>query len=403
MTLLGPLGFTAPWLLLGLLALPVLWVILRAVPPAPIRRLFPGVVLLLGLRDEDQVTDRTPWWLLLLRMLAVAAVIVGLAGPVLNPEEDGQVAGSGPLLVVMDASWASARDWRAEQMALESLLARAERESRPVALLRLTAPEPVQFQQAAVLRARLTGLRPEPWQPDEPQIATALDLLPESGFDSYWMSDGLDRDSRAPLLAALEQRGDLTVFESPRSLYALHPARFEEGHVRLTARRLRAGPETEVQILGHGLDPAGNPAVLVRAPLTFAGDATEAELDLSLPAELRARITRFEVEGARSAGAVTLPDDSLRRREVALTDRECALLCHLVDHAGAVQSRGAIFDALWASDGSSAENVVDVYLGYLRRKLAPMEDFGFDIKTLRGRGFVLEGRAPGYGRLSIAT
>jgi hypothetical protein len=318
MTLLGPLGFTAPWLLLGLLALPVLWVILRAVPPAPIRRLFPGVVLLLGLRDEDQVTDRTPWWLLLLRMLAVAAVIVGLAGPVLNPEEDGQVAGSGPLLVVMDASWASARDWRAEQMALDSLLARAERESRPVALLRLTAPEPVQFQQAAVLRARLTGLRPEPWQPDEPQIATALDLLPESGFDSYWMSDGLDRDSRAPLLAALEQRGDLTVFESPRSLYALHPARFEEGHVRLTARRLRAGPETEVQILGHGLDPAGNPAVLVRAPLTFAGDATEAELDLSLPAELRARITRFEVEGARSAGAVTLPDDSLRRREVAL-------------------------------------------------------------------------------------
>ena len=104
MTFFGLIGFTAPWLLVGLLALPVLWVILRAVPPAPIRRLFPGVVMLLGLQDEEQVTDRTPWWLLLLRMLAVAAVIIGLAGPVLNPEPEGIDTGSQTLLVVMDAS-----------------------------------------------------------------------------------------------------------------------------------------------------------------------------------------------------------------------------------------------------------------------------------------------------------
>jgi hypothetical protein len=39
---------------------------------------------------------------------------------------------------------------------------------------------------------------------------------------------------------------------------------------------------------------------------------------LALPSELRARITRFEIQGQRSAGAVTLTDDSLRRREVAL-------------------------------------------------------------------------------------
>ena len=85
MTVIAGIGFSAPWLLLALLALPVLWLILRAVPPAPIRRRFPGVALLLGLTDDDTVTDRTPWWLLLLRILAVAAVIIGLAGPVLNP------------------------------------------------------------------------------------------------------------------------------------------------------------------------------------------------------------------------------------------------------------------------------------------------------------------------------
>jgi hypothetical protein len=75
MWVIGPLGFTLPWLLLGLAALPILWLILRAVPPAPIRRRFPGVALLLGLRDDEAQTDRTPWWLLLLRMAAVAAAI----------------------------------------------------------------------------------------------------------------------------------------------------------------------------------------------------------------------------------------------------------------------------------------------------------------------------------------
>ncbi|NDV98319.1 DUF4159 domain-containing protein [Salipiger sp. PrR002] len=318
MTVLGPLGFTAPWLSLGLLALPVLWVILRAVPPAPIRRLFPGVVLLLGLKDDDQVTDRTPWWLLLLRMLAVAAVIIGLAGPILNPEDDAQAAGTGPLLVVMDASWSSASDWRAREAALDALLARAERETRPVAILRLTEPEAPQFQEAAVLRSRLGGLQPEPWEPGDAQTSRAMALLPEQDFDSYWMSDGLARDSREPLLNALMDHGQVTVFESPRNLTALLPPTFADGNVQITARRLHGGAEREISIAGHGLDPAGNPAVLVRAPLTFEAGATEGTLDLSLPAELRARITRFEIDGARNAGAVSLPDDSLRRREVAL-------------------------------------------------------------------------------------
>ncbi|MGR3822844.1 MAG: response regulator transcription factor [Salipiger marinus] len=161
---------------------------------------------------------------------------------------------------------------------------------------------------------------------------------------------------------------------------------------------------------GHGL-PVVMLSALSDVEDRAAGLEAGADDYIVKPFSFDELVARLKVQERRSEAARPRPvllDPARRllsdgRREVALTDRECALLCHLVDHAGTVQSRGAIFDALWASDGSSAENVVDVYLGYLRRKLAPMEDFGFDIKTLRGRGFVLEGRAPGYGRLSIAT
>ncbi|WP_425097979.1 DUF4159 domain-containing protein [Tropicibacter sp. S64] len=318
MTLFGLIGFASPWLLLGLLALPILWVILRAVPPAPIRRLFPGVVLLLGLKDDEQVSDRTPWWLLLLRMLAVAAVIIGLAGPVLNPEDEEQAGGTGPLLVVMDASWASAADWRARMTSLDGLLAKAGREGRTVGLLRLTAPEEVRFVAADAVRRSLTGVLPEPWEPDAARMAAALEDLPEGGFETWWMSDGLARDGRDDLLAELESRGRVTVYESPRGLLALEPARFEDGNLKIVAHRLRPGPEAVVTLVGEGKDPAGNDAVLLRSPVSFASGETRAESEISVPAELRARMTRFEIEGNRSAGAVSLPDDSLQRREVAL-------------------------------------------------------------------------------------
>ncbi|SLN17575.1 hypothetical protein ROJ8625_00564 [Roseivivax jejudonensis] len=318
MTLFGAIGFTTPWLLLGLLALPVLWILLRAVPPAPVRRLFPGVVLLLGLKDEEQVSDRTPWWLLLLRMLAVAAVIIGLAGPILNPETDAETAGDRPLLIVTDASWASAADWRAREESLDAMLSQAARDDRPVALMRLTAPETVSFQSAGALRQRLSGIRPEPWEPDAARMGRAAELLPQAPFDTYWFSDGIARDGREALLDALEGSGRVTVYESPQSLYALAPARFDGGDVALTLKRLRPGPEREVTVNAEGRDPAGNPATLATLPMTFADGAVIAEGALSLPAELRARVDRFEVATSSSAGALTLSDDSLRRREVAL-------------------------------------------------------------------------------------
>lgn len=318
MTLLGPIGFLSPWLLLALLALPILWLILRAVPPAPIRRLFPGVVLLLGLKDDDQVSDRTPWWLLLLRMLAVAAIIIDLAGPILNPDTDDVAGGDAPLLVLMDGSWSSAASWRARTQALDGLLAKASRDDRRVALIKLTAPEPVSFSAADDLRTRIVGLSPDAWEPTADQTERAIALLPEGDFDTFWLSDALARDNRQTLLTAIEPRGTVTVFEANQSVLGLAPARFEDGNIVLSALRAQSTAEREVTILAQGRDPAGNPATLARATATFTAGENTAETALSLPSELRARITRFEIEGNRSAGATTLPDDSLRRREVAL-------------------------------------------------------------------------------------
>lgn len=318
MMVLGGIGFTAPWLLLALVALPILWLLLRAVPPAPIKRRFPGVALLLGLKDDETVSDRTPWWLLLLRTLAVAAIIIGLAGPVLNPEAE-QAEGDGPLLFVLDGSWAGATRWPQQQEAIEAQLTRASRLGRTVGFLTLTRPEAPVFQSADAWRSRLAGLAPAPWQPSEAMLAVARDALADAGnFDTLWFSDTLAYAGRDDLLETLQSRGTVEAYQTALDVLAILPATYEDGAVQLRVIRAAAGPAREVTIQAQGRDPAGNGRILAAVTATFEEGATEAMTSLVLPSELRARITRFDIAGQRSAGASTLSDDGLRRREVAL-------------------------------------------------------------------------------------
>ncbi len=310
----GSLIFTAPFLLLGLIALPILWILLRAVPPAPIRRRFPGVALLLGLRDETSETDKTPWWLLLLRALAVAAAIVGFAGPVLNPAV--QQAGTGPLLVVVDGGWADARDWSRRMERAGAALEEAARAGRVVALVRLSdSPEVPVFQAAEALAGRLAGLAPQPWAPDMVEWTA---VLPEGAFDTLWLSDGLQHPGRGALYEAFAARGLVRVFQSPGAVYGLHPAGFKDGAVQVRASRLATGGETQIEVIARGPDPAGIERELARVPLVFPVGAAEAKAALDLPPELRNRVQRFEILGQRTAGAVSLTDDSLKRRKIAI-------------------------------------------------------------------------------------
>jgi two-component system, OmpR family, response regulator len=76
---------------------------------------------------------------------------------------------------------------------------------------------------------------------------------------------------------------------------------------------------------------------------------------------------------------------------VALTAREFALLEYLTRHAGEAVTRASLLDHVWDENFEGSTNIVDVYVGYLRKKLEQPFDRPL-IRTIRGVGYALEAR-----------
>ena len=82
---------------------------------------------------------------------------------------------------------------------------------------------------------------------------------------------------------------------------------------------------------------------------------------------------------------------------MVLTNKEFALLEHLMLNRGHCVSRVELLDAVWNMEPAQTTNIVDVYVNYLRRKLKDPPP-GQLIRTVRGQGYVV----PGEGSLPLA-
>ncbi len=317
--------FAAPWVLLALAALPVLWWLLHVTPPAPRMERFPAIRLLAGLRAQEETPARTPWWLMALRLLAATLLIVGLAGPVLDA--GAALPGNGPLLLVIDDGWAAAADWPARVTAADAMLARAAREHRPAALLATADADDARppaisaVMPVADLRARLAALRPKPWPVDRAGASAALRVWTHRGAPVAYLADGLAAGGDPAFAAALSRAGPvIEVAPDPAQAAVLLPPRAEPD--RLVAR-LAQLPQP-MAALRAVLAQSGDGRTLARATFTLPPGARTADAAITLPPELRNRLARLVLEGPASAAGVTLLDERWRRRPVGLMSPEAA-------------------------------------------------------------------------------
>jgi hypothetical protein len=314
-----PLSFAEPFLLLGLLSLPVLWWLLRVMPPRPRRVEFPPTRLLFDIAPKEETPSRTPWWLTALRLLAAALVILAAAGPIWNPRTS--VAGSSaPLVILLDDGWSAASSWDSRVKAADELIATASNDRRGVALVPLSEPtRDITLMPGGAARVALRQLAPKPYSIERTETLPALGRFLKATGDCEiaWLTDGVDTGRGPEFLEGLSKTiGDraLTIFEggTPPPL-ALVGA--ENAAAKMTVKVVRATGGVAAGVV-RALDLKGSP--IGEARYTFGPQDREAEAAFDLPVELRNDIARLEISGERSAGAVQLLDKRWRRRAIGI-------------------------------------------------------------------------------------
>lgn len=327
--LLGSLNFMQPALLAGLLALPVLWYILRITPPAPKTVFFPATRFLMGLQSDEKTPSSSPWWILLLRLLMVALIIIALARPVTNPAQS--LEGNGALRLFIDNGWAGAQVWPQQMLAAEEIITQAARERREVYILPSTnargdyltpqyGPMP-----AGEAQSVLRGLKPHPWPVDYKAITAFLEKQSPSNtnIQTVWLSHGLDEGGAKPLMSALQKQGGLRyIAPSPEKLpLLLRPSKKTNrkgdlpSDIRIAVDApADIPPKTPVTVQvsakgGNILDARVEELTVDELPQTVFFDIADAFKD---------NITRFDIAGRKSAGGSYILDDQFKKRSIGI-------------------------------------------------------------------------------------
>ena len=315
-----PLAFAQPLVLLGLLGLPVLWWLLRLVPPRPRVIDFPPTRLLFEIAPKEETPSRTPWWLILLRLALAALVIIAAAGPLWNPPLASSNRGA-PLLVMIDDGWPAAASWDERLRTADEIVARADADNRGVALLPLSdANRDISMMTASAARVQIKQLKPAPRSVDRAEALPLIERFLNSApnVEVVWLADGVDLGKGADFVAGLKRiigGHPLTVVDGGvAAAHALAAADNAAG--ALTVKVLRAQTGTADAGLVNAIDLKGLP--LGEARFAFQATAREADAVIDLPVEIRNDVARLDIAGERSAGAVQLLDKRWRRRTVGV-------------------------------------------------------------------------------------
>src|SRR3979490_2479679 len=257
-----PLSFAEPFLLLGLLSLPVLWWLLRVMPPRPRRIECPPTRLLFDIAPKEETPSRAPWWRTALRLLAAALVILAAAGPIWNPQA-GLAGSNAPLVILLDDGWSAASSWEARIKAADELIAKADNDRRGVALVALSEPaRDITLMPGGTARVALRQIAPKPYSVERVETLPAIERFLKATGDCEiaWLTDGVDTGRGTEFLEGLSKTigaRTLTIFGGGTAT-PLALAAAENAAAKMTVKVLRSAGGIAAGVV-RAVDAKGSP------------------------------------------------------------------------------------------------------------------------------------------------
>ncbi|WP_375638651.1 DUF4159 domain-containing protein [Bartonella sp. MF74HXZ] len=313
------MSFAAPFLLLGLLFLPVIWWLLRVTPPSPRKELFPPLRFLPKPTHHQETAKHTPWWLLLLRLTIAALVIIALARPTWN-QKPISFSGSQPLALIIDNGWASVKEWKKRISIAEMLLAQAEKQQKNIYLIATAENDisNIEPQPAKIIKQHLMHLQPRPWPVNRVHALKKLRKITKGKpLDVAYLSDGLQTNEDEQAFALLEELKPeklLWYLADISDLIGITSVENNDGS--MVARIIRSTTHGKTSATLNLYD--SNNQLLGQFTKNFSEGETTALVPFDVPLELRNDIAWIKMNNQNHAAATFLVDSHNKISRVAL-------------------------------------------------------------------------------------
>lgn len=326
-----PLAFASPLILGALIALPVLWYLLKLTPPKPRSEVFPPFAILQNLIRSQETPSKSPWWLTLLRLSLATFIIVAMAGPIWRPQEP-TTNKTNNIILIVDDGWASGgisggisgqkRDsiWESIKNRANLILGQAQENNNLVTLIRTTNPMATGTDNLPALQVKelLAATTNIAVKPDLKKTAGILrkQLSKNPNNQIIYLSDGLAHDEDKSFSQTLANSAVSPIIYLPaqNTLSAITHISNEPEKMVGTIIRADVSNNEEYNIIGY--DKKGLP--IAQHQTSMGKNTSKATFEFVAPIELRNQIVRVQIKNQRHGGAVQLLDDSNRRRIVGL-------------------------------------------------------------------------------------
>jgi DNA-binding response OmpR family regulator len=209
----------------------------------------------------------------------------------------------------------------------------------------------------------------------------ALGLFLSRGLEADGHHVRLAYDGAAAVEAFRQEMPDLTILDLNMPVkdgeQVLEEVRALDAELPVLVLTARQEVDTRVRCLDRGADD------LMLKPFSLHELRARCRVLLRRKREARLLLRAGDLELDRL-------DHSARRggQPIILTNKEFALLEHLMLNRGQCASRVELLDSVWNMEPVQTTNIVDVYVNYLRRKLKDPPP-GLLIRTVRGQGYMV--------------
>lgn len=325
---IGGLSFLAP-VALGAMAaaVPILWYLRETMPPEPEKQFFPAMRFLMDSDEEDDETLKTPWWQK--AMLCIPLIAGGLYGAetILDEDSAAVLSGSGPMVLLVDNGYASAKNWEKRQQ-INTLIDKAERNNTPVILLPSALPGdggPMALKgpmSADEAREALDQLSPEPWPVDRQKAMAVLKEKVSDAGSVVWFSNNLADKHTDEFIEYAQSLGPLTIYrDSPEDLpYILRGPEFHDD--KMDVRILRPDRNAGQTLSVTATDIEGY--AVRKADVRFPSGALETTVSFDLSQDIASQIVKVSIDNENHAGSVLLIDNHWRNRPVGIPESAAA-------------------------------------------------------------------------------